>query len=754
MDNQFVSGSAPAKASHERSEIQRPPIPMAAPWLVFPHGKVLSSPPPTDNLGCVVYLLFKHVNHFDILEDMHILAFCRPRDTEWRTKILFVNDPTDDYNPLSIKSLLFFGGKLYAFCKNSLEDGWVIQIDIHQKIWHQVVNNQPRLENQFIKIIKLEHADFTWIGGGEEHSRYIEHWVESGNEIFKVHLNCSPRGFRKVASTHIFKLDFSSMTWVLLKSLGDHVLFLCTNMDALDLTSRKCYSTSTSCCSAADMGLERGCLFYTLLEDQTLFTFEAEDNATTVIMPCLQHPTPWFLPTWIMMPTTENKHLAGRRTRITDLLVSQDTAETSVEEEKMSRVQQVSLSGNFVGPNCKKKKIGAILLFWPVSGGCTLSIASVLGIPDSQRANLQANLSCIIDDNEWSFSDAILPILVRCGVDAEQITKPAGGDNMRVRVPDKMGRFSVKFTAGFGKLRKVFIIFSRIVLWDCWNWLADIFKTKPVSDFKACYKGTSMTVKELLAILTTKAELWKTEKCVFFKGKRQRPPIPMAAPWIVFPHGKGRKFQNFYNPCEPNNINCIKSIPEMQGRAYYHKPSHQGWLIVIGNVIDKAEYSVAKSNLDDCFLWNPVSFETIQLPNLDRQSFSSKSKQYFLFDLVLSSPPSLSTTSADPDNLGCIVFLLFKHVNHRNIIEDMHVLAFCRPGDTQWRTKCYSTSTAFCSGADMGLEKGCLFNTLLEDETVYIFEIEDNATAVIMPCLKLPAPWFMPTWIMMPTTEN
>ncbi|RZC50075.1 hypothetical protein C5167_018499 [Papaver somniferum] len=410
MDNQFVSGSAPAKASYERSEIQRPPIPMAAPWLVFPHGEgrefqsfynpcepnnrnciksipemqgracyhkpshqgwltvignvedntdqysvansnlddyflwnpasletiqlpnlnrqslftkhkpedyflfdlVLSSPPPSttcgpDNLDCVVYLLFKHVNHFDILEDMHILAFCRPRDTEWRTKILSVNDPTDDYNPLSVKSLLFFGGKLYAFCKNSLEDGWVIQIDIHKKIWHQVVNNKPRLEDQFIKIIKLEHADFTWIGGGEEHSRYIEHWVESGNEIFKVHLNCSPRGFRKVSSTHIFKLDFSSMTWVLLKSLGEHVLFLSSNMDILD--SRKCYSTSTACCSAADMGLERGCLFYTLPEDQTLYAFEVEENATTVIMPCLKLPAPWFMPTWIMMPSTENRHV-------------------------------------------------------------------------------------------------------------------------------------------------------------------------------------------------------------------------------------------------------------------------------------------------------------------------------------------------------------------------------------------------------------------------------------------------------------
>ncbi|KAI3908732.1 hypothetical protein MKW98_029282 [Papaver atlanticum] len=126
------------------------------------------------------------------------------------------------------------------------------------------------------------------------------------------------------------------MTWVLLKSLGEHVLFLCSNMDILD--SRKCYSTSTACCSAADMGLERGCLFYTLLEDQTLYTFEVEDNATTVIMPCFHLPTPWFQPTWIMMPTTENRHLAGRRRKITDLLAIQDTTETSIEEENMSRL--------------------------------------------------------------------------------------------------------------------------------------------------------------------------------------------------------------------------------------------------------------------------------------------------------------------------------------------------------------------------------------------------------------------------------
>ncbi|KAI3908734.1 hypothetical protein MKW98_029284 [Papaver atlanticum] len=403
MDKQLASGSGSAKASHERSEQQRPPIPMAAPWLVFPHGEgrkfqnfynpcepnnrnciksipemqgrscyhkpshqgwlivignvgdnsvpnsnlddcflwnsvssetiqlpnldsqsfstetnqyslydlVLSSPPlqsnisDPDNLGCVVYLLFKFVDYLKLQnpKDMCVLAFCRPGDKQWRTKVLPLTAPDDDRNMLRIDSLICFRSKLYAFCNGSLDNGWVTQIEI-QKLWHQVF--------------------------------YLEHWVESGNEIFKVHLNCSQRGFKKVASTHIFKLDFSSMTWVLLKSLDDHVLLLCSNKDRLQ--PRKCYSTSTSCCSAADMGLERGCLFYTLLEDQTLYTFEVEDSATTVIMPCLELPTPWFLPTWIMMPTTEYRHIDGKRKRITDFLVRQATTEPSIGEENMSRL--------------------------------------------------------------------------------------------------------------------------------------------------------------------------------------------------------------------------------------------------------------------------------------------------------------------------------------------------------------------------------------------------------------------------------
>ncbi|XP_026447532.1 uncharacterized protein LOC113348049 isoform X2 [Papaver somniferum] len=304
---------------------------------------VLSSPPlpstcnnPGNEDSCTVFLIFRGMND-EVSHDKHILVFCRPGDEQWRTMELNdQSDPEGDFSKF-IDSLLCFQGKLFAFGD---AENWVMEIEI-QNLWHHVVFDK---ETQFLRKFKVEVPHFPIIGGGEEleFRRHMEDWVESGNDIFKIVLNCSPRGYRKVASTHIFKLDFSSMTWVLLKSLGDHVLFLCTNMDALGLTSRKCYSTSSAYCSAADMGLDRGCLFYTLPEDQTLYTFEPEDNATTVIMPCLKLPTPWFLPTWVMMPTTVNKQVAGRRRSITDLLVSQDTTETSIEEENIGKVNYSS----------------------------------------------------------------------------------------------------------------------------------------------------------------------------------------------------------------------------------------------------------------------------------------------------------------------------------------------------------------------------------------------------------------------------
>ncbi|KAI3843641.1 hypothetical protein MKX03_021041, partial [Papaver bracteatum] len=236
----------------------------------------------------------------DIGVDAYILVFCRPGDKQWRKKGLPV--ASSDHNiylnvgrRLFIESLVCFKGRLYAFCA----DSWVIEFDI-EKLWQNVVvDNQTQYR---IRTFKVREADFPVIGTGEEYETCTDQWVESGNEIFRVHFTCTIRGFRQVVSINVLKLDFPSMSWVLLKSMEDHVLFLCINMDIL--IDKQCFSTAL--CSAADMGLERGCLFYTLPKDQTLYIFEVEDGCTTVIWPCTNLTTPWFLPTWIMMPSTVN----------------------------------------------------------------------------------------------------------------------------------------------------------------------------------------------------------------------------------------------------------------------------------------------------------------------------------------------------------------------------------------------------------------------------------------------------------------
>ncbi|OVA04481.1 Protein of unknown function DUF295 [Macleaya cordata] len=164
------------------------------------------------------------------------------------------------------------------------------------------------------------------------------------------------------------------------------------------------------------------------------------------------------------------------------------------------------------------------------------------------------------------------------------------------------------------------------------------------------------------------------------RSERSRPPGPRAAPWLVIPHGEGKKDQAFYNLSEPNIRTCQKFIPEMSGKSYWQKPSHQGWLVMLCDDDDydyKADSIPPNCNFGDCFLWNPVTLETIQLPNL--LDWLNKSDQYKILDCVLSSPPK----SSNPDD-DSMVFFLFERLDER----DEQVLVFCRHGeDKQWRTK-------------------------------------------------------------------
>ncbi|KAI3934489.1 hypothetical protein MKW98_005434, partial [Papaver atlanticum] len=107
---------------------------------------------------------------------------------------------------------------------------------------------------------------------------------------------------KEVILIEVVRLDFSSMEWKEVSSFGDHVLFSGNN--------------TTACCSAAELGFNRGCLYYTLPEDQSLYKFEFDDTGTS-ILPCLKLPTPWFSSGWIMMPTTSRVGDGQKRIELT-----------------------------------------------------------------------------------------------------------------------------------------------------------------------------------------------------------------------------------------------------------------------------------------------------------------------------------------------------------------------------------------------------------------------------------------------------
>ncbi|XP_026414257.1 uncharacterized protein LOC113309953 [Papaver somniferum] len=55
---------------------------------------------------------------------------------------------------------------------------------------------------------------------------------------------------------------------------------------------------------------------------------------------------------------------------------------------------------------------------------------------------------------------------------------------------------------------------------------------------------------------------------------------------------------------------------------------------------------------------------------------------------------------------------------------------------------------ACCSASKLGLTSGCLYYTLPGDLGLYKFEVQSSGNSVILPCLKLPRPWFSSDWIM------
>ena len=84
---------------------------------------------------------------------------------------------------------------------------------------------------------------------------------------------------------------------------------------------------------------------------------------------------------------------------------------------------------------------------------------------------------------------------------------------------------------------------------------------------------------------------------------------PKSYPWLVICDGKHEERQTFFDIS--TNRYHIQSIPEMCNKLIY--ASSHGWLVLV-------EYK-----LQDCCccLWNPISLEKIQLPQLESIDYNA-----------------------------------------------------------------------------------------------------------------------------------
>ncbi|XP_026453642.1 uncharacterized protein LOC113354560 isoform X3 [Papaver somniferum] len=188
----------------------------------------------------------------------HVFLFCHPGDKNWRTQ-LYSQDTM-----FEAESLHCFKGKLYVIGFNEQ------QLEIEQQQQLGIDDDNVTLSVKPFNVSLCASFSFQ---GARDTSWGLTYCVECSDELFKIIMFINERGFEKVViSICITRLDFSSMEWKVVNNLGDHVLFIGQH--------------TRVCCSAVELGLSRGCLYYTLPEDQRLYKFEVESAGDSVILPC------------------------------------------------------------------------------------------------------------------------------------------------------------------------------------------------------------------------------------------------------------------------------------------------------------------------------------------------------------------------------------------------------------------------------------------------------------------------------------
>ncbi|RZC54755.1 hypothetical protein C5167_013609, partial [Papaver somniferum] len=271
-------------------------LPSLLQWIAAePHGMyfidcVLSSPPrnnkdveSNDNDDPLVLVLYLPMSVLEVSGFAYTFLFCHPGEKQWRTQ-LFCEEIGE--HTCEVEYLHCFKGKLYALGIN----GDYLEVEKQGQVG--AGDNNVCLS---IKSLQVNDNTSFPLRGARDVFLGQTHFVEGDDDLYMVTRNFNRRGCEK---------------WKLVNSLGDHVLFV----------GRK----NRICCSAAKLGLSRGCLYYTLPVQQfdefclpmgsrispadlRLCKFEVEGAGDYDISPYLGLPEPVFAPDWIVMPNGQRR---------------------------------------------------------------------------------------------------------------------------------------------------------------------------------------------------------------------------------------------------------------------------------------------------------------------------------------------------------------------------------------------------------------------------------------------------------------
>lgn len=147
--------------------------------------------------------------------------------------------------------------------------------------------------------------------------------VESCGEVFLV-FQIFQGASRWIFSFIIFKMDFSQMRWVHVKSIGDCLFFF----------SEGCSQSS----SALKSGLGGDQIFFFLPDDISLYSFHIKERSISVDLTCPNLQPPWKSPFWVMNTSDEVK-VAMKKMRQRSVNIKVD----------MEKIQLININEKAVG---------------------------------------------------------------------------------------------------------------------------------------------------------------------------------------------------------------------------------------------------------------------------------------------------------------------------------------------------------------------------------------------------------------------